>query len=137
MAHRAAEALGADSWPVGPVGKAIPPEEGTSGTWVRREIQRVMWDGAGLERDRSGLAAATLTLRGLPQADDPETNNLHHVARLTLAAASLRTESRGAHARRDHPNTDPRHAVRIAWTGDTPHAFPLTAFPDLAKEAAA
>jgi L-aspartate oxidase len=137
VAHRAAEALGSGNWPAGPVGAAFAPEDGTSGTWVRREIQRVMWDGAGLERDRSGLATAALTLRGLPKAGDPETNNLHHVAGLTLAAAALRTESRGAHSRRDFPATDPRHAVRIAWTGDTPHMLPLTAFPDLAKEAAA
>lgn len=136
MAYRAALALGRGGWGDAPVVPATPATPGASGPWVRHEIQRAMWDGAGLERDASSLATAALTLRGLPQADDAETQNLHHVAKLTLASALLRTESRGAHFRRDHPSTDPRRAVRIAWTGDTPHVLPLTAFPDLAEEAA-
>jgi L-aspartate oxidase len=137
MAHRAAAALGQADWPEGLVGPVTPVEEGASGPWVRREIQRLMWEGCGLERDASGLAGVALTLRGLPEAGDAETQNLAHIARLTVAAASHRRESRGAHFRLDHRATDPRRAVRIAWTGDTPHALPLTAFPDLAEEAAA
>jgi L-aspartate oxidase len=136
MAHRAAAALGEPGWPDGPVGPVAAPTEGTSGPWVRREIQQRMWAGCGLERDASGLAETALTLRGLPDVADAETQNLLHVARLTVAAASLRRESRGAHSRLDHPSTDPRRAVRIAWAGDTPHALPLTAYPDIAEEAA-
>jgi L-aspartate oxidase len=137
MAHRAAAALGRTDWPRGPLAAPAAPGKGSSGPWVRREIQRVMWEGAGLERDAGGLAAAALTLRGLPAADDAETRNLLDVAQLTVAAASLRTESRGAHFRTDHPATDRRRAVRVAWAGGLPHVLPLTAFPEPAEEAAA
>lgn len=137
MAHRAAEALGSSGWPTGPVGSPVAPTSGQSGPWVRHEVQRAMWQGAGLERDAAGLAGATLVLRGLPAPADDESGNLLHIARLTAAAASLRRESRGAHFRLDHPATDSRRAVRIAWTGDTPHTLALTAFPELAEEAAA
>jgi L-aspartate oxidase len=133
MARRAAEALALAGWPQGATAPARSSRLGTSGPWVRRHIQRALWEGAGLERDASGLATTALTLRGLRAADDPETVNLHEIAHLLVAAASLRAESRGAHFRRDFPATDPRRASRIAWVGGEPQLVPLTA----AEEAAA
>jgi L-aspartate oxidase len=60
-----------------------------------------LWERAGLERDAEGL-------RGL--LDDP-----HPLARLIAGSALERAESRGAHRRRDFPDTDPgldlQHAV--------------------------
>jgi L-aspartate oxidase len=66
-----------------------------------RETREALWHHAGLARDREGLEA----LR-----DDP-----HPLARLVAACGLLRTESRGAHFRADHPEMnakfDGHHAV--------------------------
>ena len=55
---------------------------------------------AGVVRDAGGLATARAALRRV-SATDP----LAQVARAVVEAATARTESRGAHYRRDHPDT--------------------------------
>ncbi|GGI48600.1 L-aspartate oxidase [Agromyces flavus] len=77
-----------------------------TGVVDRAELQRLMWDHVGLERDASGLAAASARLDGwrAPEPVDRRTaedRNLLDLARLTVAAALARTESIGAHTRRD------------------------------------
>lgn len=72
----------------------------------RAELQQLMWDHVGLERDEAGLAAASARLAGwhAPEPVDRRTaedRNLLDLARLTVAAALARTESVGAHTRRD------------------------------------
>lgn len=72
----------------------------------RAELQQLMWDHVGLERDAEGLAAASARLDGwrAPQVVDRRTaedRNLLELARLTVAAAVARTGSVGAHTRRD------------------------------------
>ncbi len=57
------------------------------------ESRMALWRHAGLERDRQGLELLL---------DDP-----HPLVRLIAASALARGESRGAHQRRDHPDTDP------------------------------
>jgi L-aspartate oxidase len=52
-----------------------------------------VWRGAGLERDAASLTA----LLGDP----------HPLARLVAASALARHESRGAHLRRDFPDSEP------------------------------
>jgi L-aspartate oxidase len=63
--------------------------------------REALWRHAGLTRDAAGLTEL---------ADDP-----HPLAQLVAACAILREESRGAHFRSDHPQTDPaldgHHAV--------------------------
>ena len=83
-----------------------------------------MWEGVGVERDASGLAAAAAELDAIAPGDDPETQNLLLVARLSAAAADIRTESRGAHYRSDFPLPDPARARRIAWAGGQPYLVP-------------
>jgi L-aspartate oxidase len=87
---------------------------------VRQTVQATMETNVGLLRDAAGLAAARVALDALGVAA-PETvrehedRNLLQLARLVRAAAEARTESRGAHARTDHPDTDPSAPRSLAW----------------------
>jgi L-aspartate oxidase len=135
MAAEAAAALaaGVDEWPApaglpaGPARPALAPAEGRAGmndadpAAVRAAIQRTMWGDVGVERDAEGLADARRALAAIPTCADPETESLREVALATVVAAELRTESRGAHFRRDHPEPDPAQARRVAWVAGVPH----------------
>lgn len=131
FAERAARDLARPdgSWPdraarpvVGPTGRLAEPPTGVSprpsddsqaghrradaAVVDRGALQRLMWDRVGLERDASGLAAASARLDGwrAPEVDNRRTaedRNLLELARLTVAAALARTESVGAHTRSD------------------------------------
>jgi L-aspartate oxidase len=75
----------------------------------RAALQSLMWNTAGIERSAAGLEAA---LRQLDQwqvcgatMQDLETGNLLVLARVLVAAALARHESRGAHFREDYPET--------------------------------
>jgi succinate dehydrogenase/fumarate reductase flavoprotein subunit len=87
---------------------------------VQRELRETMWEDAGLVRDERGLRAALTALDdlterteriGVPPAlplntawqDWMNVRNQLTAARLIVAAARERTESRGAHFRRDFP----------------------------------
>ncbi|MGG7450097.1 L-aspartate oxidase [Plantibacter auratus] len=91
----------------------------------RAALHAVMWRDAGLVRDARGLELARRTLdRWSTELDDvvtaprsvaaTEDRNLLLLARAVVAAALARTESRGAHARDDHPGVDPDQASPIA-----------------------
>ncbi|MFD0373463.1 L-aspartate oxidase [Streptomyces sp. NPDC059071] len=87
---------------------------------ARREIQRIMTGGAGVLRSAGSLAAAADALEGLrldaeeerkaaePGVDAWETTNLLCVARVLVAAAQAREETRGCHWREDFPDRDDR-----------------------------
>lgn len=142
LASGAAEALRGDlaDWPEGPVAPApAPPAQDGDGAGARRALQAAMWRGVGVERDAEGLAAASAALAAIGDGTDAETDNLLLVARLAADAATVRTESRGAHFRRDHPAPDPAWARRIAWVGGRPFILTPTVaepIPSLAMEAA-
>jgi L-aspartate oxidase len=79
-----------------PAAPAILPPSAAAGPPppLRQASREALWRHAGLERDGDGL-------RGL-LADD------HPMVRLIAACGLARTESRGAHLRRDFPDRDPR-----------------------------
>ncbi|RPE80421.1 L-aspartate oxidase [Curtobacterium sp. PhB137] len=91
---------------------------------VRQAVQAVMTDRVGLLRDATGLASARRELDALtaPAAGgvrEHEDRALLDLARLVALAAETRTESRGAHARTDHPDTDPAAPASYAWVAET------------------
>ncbi|MFJ7289980.1 L-aspartate oxidase [Curtobacterium sp. NPDC098951] len=104
------------SRPARPGGAARP----TDGTSLRQAVQSVMTDRVGLLRDATGLASARADLAALVApaptgVRDLEDRALLDLARITTVAAEARTESRGAHARTDHPDTDPAAPASRAW----------------------
>ncbi len=84
----------------------------------RQIVQRRMWQFAGLDRDQAGLSAlaAELAQWSAVDASTPEaieTRNLIHNGWLVSTFALERHESRGAHWRRDFPETDPSWQKRL------------------------
>ncbi|HZE37468.1 MAG TPA: L-aspartate oxidase [Stackebrandtia sp.] len=80
----------------------------------REALQRAMTAGAGVLRSADSLEATAETLgklgsarQGRPGTASWEATNLVTVASLLVAAASARTETRGCHWRKDHPDADP------------------------------
>ncbi|UCM91859.1 L-aspartate oxidase [Streptomyces marincola] len=133
FAERIAAAVAADLTPAGP---PVPPPHGPAGgallpAEARAAVQRVMTEGAGVLRSAAGLAAAGRALDRLaadgehkaaePGADTWETANLHLVARVLVAVAALRPETRGCHWREDRTERDDarwrRHLVAALTPG--------------------
>ncbi|SDN44498.1 L-aspartate oxidase [Streptomyces wuyuanensis] len=116
----------ADARPAGRTG--APAEGGSRGPVpllvpeARREIQRIMTNGAGVLRSAASLDEAAEALEALhlsalhdaeefdkaaePGVESWEATNLLLVARVLVAAAHERTETRGCHWREDHPGRD-------------------------------
>ncbi len=81
----------------------------------RGEVQQAMTRGAGAVRSAESLADTAHALQQIAQLDQAgepavepgsaawETTNIHHVASVLTALASIRTESRGGHLRSDFP----------------------------------
>jgi L-aspartate oxidase len=94
-------------------------------TKLRDVLQRATTRGAGVMRTAESLAGARVVIDEVAEAlGDPggsvragELANLLQVADALLVAAATRTESRGAHARREFPDTDPGWRLRLAFGG--------------------
>ncbi|MET7289119.1 L-aspartate oxidase [Streptomyces sp. NPDC005573] len=118
-----------------PVPHPETPEHPLLGAEARFTIQRIMTEGAGVLRSDRSLAEAAERLQRLhtgarealeengktaePGVDTWEATNLLCVARVLVAAARLREETRGCHWREDHAGRDDTHwrrhlVVRLA-----------------------
>ncbi|MGD9738875.1 MAG: L-aspartate oxidase [Bauldia sp.] len=80
-------------------------------------LRRIMTTEVGVIRDRAGLLRALGLIDRLERSRGADAiRNQLVTARLIAAAALLRTESRGAHFRSDHPAPDPTQARRSFFT---------------------
>ncbi len=98
-----------------PAPKTLPPPSLTL-------LQQLLWDKAGIIRDKDGLNQAAGILAGwqssLPQPTDQasyELQNLVLTGRLLTEAAYIREESRGAHFRSDFPQSLSKWQCHIIW----------------------
>ncbi len=84
-------------------------ERGDAGLVDREALQGMMWERVGIFREAAGLAEAARVLAGWRGAQgsvsEREDANLLGLARVMVAAATARRESRGAHFRSDFPGT--------------------------------
>jgi L-aspartate oxidase len=90
---------------------------------IRNALRALMWRNVGITRDAKGLYEAAVQVDRwcryvlAPGFDDPAgwtLQNMLTVARLMIAAADVREESRGVHTRADFPATDPAWAHHLA-----------------------
>jgi L-aspartate oxidase len=95
----------------------------------RAELHALMWRHAGVHRDAAGLLEARDVLAewDLPVSADAsierrETANLLQLARVLVAAALAREESRGAHFRADFPEAEAAFAHHITVQAVPPRA---------------
>ncbi|CAN5361581.1 L-aspartate oxidase [soil metagenome] len=97
--------------------------------FTRAQLQRLLWDAAGVYRDAGTLAAADAALSeflpDLTSVHGRENANLLLLGRLIVASALAREESRGAHYRSDFPlaSEEFRHhlvAVRASEPDESP-----------------
>jgi len=114
------------------------------------ELQQLMWLRSGMVRDADGLALAAAEIvelraqlndRPPTQEPDPgalavalDLDNLILTAEATVRSAWQRTESRGAHHRRDSANTDPAWQRTIVVSGRRGH-LELSTLPLLGPSA--
>ena len=107
---------------------------------TRDRLQRVMIEGAGVVRSARSLASAGAAVEALQaemgdgtptDRDHGELANLATAALSVLRAATLREETRGAHARSDHPDASDRWRRRIVHdaSGVSVQAGPTTPSP--------
>ncbi|MFJ6721613.1 MULTISPECIES: L-aspartate oxidase [unclassified Streptomyces] len=137
FAERIAEDIVAHPSAVGGPVVPVPSTGPLQPAGARYEVQRIMTEGAGVLRSADSLAGAAAALEDLyasalgdleahgktaePGVDTWEATNLLCVARVLVAAARRREETRGCHWREDHPDRDDanwrRHlVVRLSAT---------------------
>ena len=117
---------------------------------IKRRMQDIMDEKVGIFRDGENLYSAVEELRDLlhrskfagvrlkSRASNPELEEVYRTTKMLKIAISIsysaliRTESRGAHYREDHPNRDDLHWLKrtlVKWTN------PESTLPDIGSEA--
>ncbi len=113
-------ALAADGRALSPIVEPSPPDDSLgAGTSDARLLRQRNWqrlgivrDGAALEQHLEWLTSKRVARRDPVAAGTERVRNLVLLSRLLAESALMRTESRGAHYRLDHPHMDPR------WRGN-------------------
>ncbi len=110
-----------DEW-LAPIGLEITDDPEADDV-NRSDLQRLMWDAAGLSRNGPDLLAAIAELKRskapvVNDAKSAEDANLLVVARAVMSSALARHESRGGHYRTDYPVSDPAQARHSAVVAD-------------------
>lgn len=120
------------------IDRAPEPEDldgGTDPDLLRDRLQTAMSSDAGPMRDAHSLRRAAEVADDVLRATGStldvahaEVRNLAEIARVLTAAAAARAESRGTHARVDHPDRDPLQSHRLVVGGpradDVTHSAP-------------
>jgi L-aspartate oxidase len=110
------------AWPVPAASSAdVTPDV----TKLRDSLQRTMTSGAGVVRSAESLSATRRAVHDLAAAlgdrsvsvEAGELGNLLQLADALLVSAQTRTESRGAHSRREFPDTLPSWRTRLVHAG--------------------
>ena len=118
-----------EAFRVPPIANPRAPDNGTDGATldladIRNSLQSLMWRQVGVERTGADLAEALDAVEGwcryvLPrQFSDPQgwqLQNMLQVARLMIASALAREETRGVHYRADRPEPADTWLAHIAW----------------------
>jgi L-aspartate oxidase len=102
---------------------ASHPDDGLDLKDIRNSLSSLLWRHAGIVRDRAGLEEAAEAIafwcnyvlsREFQEPEAWELQNLLTAARLLVAGALARQESRGVHFRSDFPETDDHWCRHIA-----------------------
>ncbi|MFM8413196.1 MAG: L-aspartate oxidase [Planctomycetota bacterium] len=118
-----------DAFRVPPISNPRATDNGSDGAAldladIRNSLQSLMWRQVGVERTGAELAEALDAVEGwcryvLPrQFSDPQgwqLQNMLQVARLMIASALAREETRGVHHRADHTEPADAWLAHIAW----------------------
>jgi L-aspartate oxidase len=104
---RAAEDVRANLVPR-PARGSLPTPTRYAGPPVPRQLRETMTRFAGLERDAGGLAEALKRIAQIERAGghEPSLLNMTATAKMVVAGALTRRESRGGHYRSDYPQTE-------------------------------
>jgi L-aspartate oxidase len=121
---RIADAITAEATKSGQPTGTLPtpaPETNILPEAALAELRQVMTTDVGVDRDAAGLTRALRTIARIERDCEGTSRaflNMLTTATLIAAAALKRTESRGGHARSDHPETDPAQAHHTLITLD-------------------
>jgi L-aspartate oxidase len=123
FAWRAAEAIVRNerAWPHMDDVSTMELADGVATEPVERlQLQTLMWQLVGIERSGEGLRKARAQLAHwdieTTSVETRETANLLALAKVMVAGALARKESRGAHYRSDYPNTEDAFAHDLVYT---------------------
>jgi len=125
FSRRIAEHIDRDAHPVHPI-HHVGERSGLISHHARRALQGIMDTHVGVIRTADSLDAALREINelfdanpGTPCTEDWETTNLFTLARVLVAHARMREESRGSHWREDHLDQDDEHwRVHLLTTMD-------------------